>query len=320
MSTRLLLEVLDSSYGDVAVEAAAAAPSGVDVVARGSAGRRTDGVLVQYATITGQVLDQNPSWRVVGRYGVGIDTIDIDACTARGIAVVNVPDYCEEEVATHAAALALSSVRRVVEADRLVRSGGWPAWRTLTPIPALSEATLALIGLGRIGRETIRLLRPFFGRIIAYDPYSDPLDDVESVSLDEALARGDIVSLHCPLTSATIHIIDARALKLMKPSAHLINVSRGGLIDGPALAAALHSGEIAGAAIDVLEREPPDEDDALLGAPRLIVTNHLAWYSERSEPRLRHLLAERCAAVLSGRDAPSIVNRKALAERASTVD
>lgn len=310
------LAVLDTAYGDVEVERLAAQELGVGIVdARGGAADAADadGVLVQFASIGAAEMDAHPRWKVIGRYGVGVDTIDVDAASARGIRVVNVPDYCEEEVATHAAALALSSVRRVPHADRLVRDGGWMRWRELTPMPALSDATLGVVGLGRIGRETIRLLRPFFGRVVGFDPFVTELAGVEVVPLDTVLAESDVLTLHLPLTAATRHLIDAGALARMKSSAHLVNVSRGGLVDTAALARALEAGALGGAAVDVLETEPADPDDPLLRAPRAIVTNHIAWYSERSEPRLRRLLAERCASVVLGAGAPSIVNAAALA-------
>ena len=314
----LTLAVLDTAYGDISVELAAAAEAGVRVFDardddRGA--QDADGVLVQFATIGAEEMDAHPRWRVIGRYGVGFDTIDIDAATARGIRVVNVPDYCEEEVATHAVALALASVRRIAEADKLIRKGGWGYWRDLKPIPALSESTLGVIGLGRIGRETLRLLRPFFGRVVAFDPYAEDVADIERLPLDAVLSASDVVTLHLPLNEGTHHLIDAAALALMKPKAHLVNVSRGGLIDSRALADALSRGALGGAALDVLETEPPAADDPALGAPNLIVTNHLAWYSDSSEPRLRGLLASRCAAVLVGEEAPSIVNGPALAGR-----
>lgn len=307
----LTLAVLDSSYGDIAIESAAAAEHGIAVVDARTSMVRADGVLVQYATIGAAELDANPSWRVIGRYGVGVDSVDLDAAAARGVPVVNVPDYCEEEVATHAAALILGSVRRIREADLLVRSGQWGQWADLRPMSALSTATLALIGVGRIGREVIRLMAPFFGRIVAHDPIADDVDGVELLSFDEAIVAGDVISLHCPLTPSTRHIINADVLGKMKPGAHIVNVSRGGLIDSAALAAALSEDRLAGAALDVLESEPPDGDPVLY-APRTTITNHIAWYSEQSERRLRQMLAGRCASVLAGRGAPTIANRAAL--------
>ncbi|WP_177232205.1 C-terminal binding protein [Agromyces sp. CF514] len=323
-----LLEVLDSSYGSVDVEAGAAASVDVrvrdarDARAAGNGDTNTnptpaDGVLVQYADITAEVMDANPTWKVIGRYGVGVDTIDLAAASARGVAVVNVPDYCEEEVATHAVALMLDANRRITAADALVRRGEWADWAQLRPIAPLSTATLSLIGVGRIGREVIRMMTPFVGRIIAHDPYAGASEGIELVDLDTALAEGDVVSLHLPLTAETHHLIGADAIARMKPTATLVNVSRGGLVDGAVLAAALHDGRLAFAALDVLETEPPTADDPLLAAPNTIITNHLAWYSEASEQRLRARLAERCAAVLRGRDIPSLVNRQGLADAAA---
>lgn len=318
-----LLEVLDSSYGSVEIEAAAAASAQVMVrdarseLGSLNGGRPADGVLVQYANITGDVMDANPTWKVIGRYGVGVDTIDLDAASARGIAVVNVPDYCEEEVATHAVALMLDANRRITAADALVRRGEWADWAQLRPIRPLSTATLSLIGVGRIGREVIRMMRPFVGRIVAHDPFAGDLEDVELVDLETALAEGDIVSLHCPLTADTHHLVGADAIARMKPTATLVNVSRGGLVDGVALAAALQGERLAFAALDVLETEPPVADDPLLSAPNTIITNHLAWYSEASEQRLRARLAARCAAVLRGREIPSLVNRQGLSDAAA---
>ncbi len=305
------LAVFDSSYGDTAVEALAAAPWGVEVVDARVDTSPADGILVQYATVTAADLDEHPEWRVIGRYGVGVDTIDLTAASERGIPVVNVPDYCEEEVATHAAALVLAATRRVTEADTLVRAGRWSEWNTLRPIRAMSGMTLSLIGVGRIGREVIRLLSPFFGRIVAHDPWAAEVVGAELVSLDEALASADVLSLHVPLTAQTRHLVDGTALTKMKPAAYLVNVSRGGLVDSAALATALHEGRLAGAALDVLENEPPIDDPILL-APHVTLTNHLAWYSEGSEVRLRSLLAERCASILAGGEAPTIVNRAAL--------
>ena len=309
------LAVYDTVYGNVDIERDAVEALGLALIDARADHRRAaeaDGVLVQHATIGAAEMDANPRWKVIGRYGVGVDTIDIDAATARGIRVVNVPDYCEEEVATHAAALVLATVRQVPQADRMVRAQGWNDWRELTPIPALSEATLGVVGLGRIGRETLRLLRPFFGRIVGFDPFVTEVDGVEVTSFADVIAAADVLTLHVPLTADTHHLIDADVIRRMKRGAHLVNVSRGGLVDSAALAAALEQGLLGGAAVDVLETEPALPSDPLLHSPRTIVTNHVAWYSDRSEPRLRGLLATRCAGVLTGAQVPSIVNSTAV--------
>lgn len=299
--------VLDTSYGDIEVEREAAKPFGVEVVDLRSEPGQVDGVLVQYANVSSKEIEENPSWKVIGRYGVGVDTIDIPEASSRGIAVVNVPDYCEEEVACHAMALILSALRELQPADQMVRDGKWEKWVELRPMIAPSVLTLALIGTGRIGMEVIRMARPFFGKIIAHDPWVTSIDGVQLVSLDDALTQGDVISLHCPLNADTHHIIDAGAIEKMKKNAILVNVSRGGLIDANVLANALACGKISGAALDVLETEPP-VNDPLLSAPRTILTNHLAWYSEQSEQKLRRELAGRCAQYLTGKQVSSVVN------------
>jgi D-3-phosphoglycerate dehydrogenase len=319
MSGRLV--VLDASYGDIEVELAAAAPYGTSVEDAGGvsgsavvdAAASADGVLVQYGTIGADIIERCPGWRVIGRYGVGVDNIDIDAATSRGIAVINVPDYCVEEVATHTAALVLSGNRRLARSRELIDAGRWGDWRALGPVEPLSTCVLGLVGVGRIGGEVIRLLGPYFGRVIAHDPARTPPAGVEAVGLEELFARSDVVSLHCPLTPETRGLVDAARLGSMKRGAFLVNVSRGGLVDTGALAEALRAGTITGAALDVLPLEPPHADDPLLGAPNLLLTNHAAWYSEAALNVCRRLLTERCCAYLNGESAPTIVNARELA-------
>jgi D-3-phosphoglycerate dehydrogenase / 2-oxoglutarate reductase len=322
MSGRLV--VLDATYGDIGVEVAAAAPYGVTVEDAGGvtgpavveAAGSADGVLVQYGQIGAEIIERCPSWRVIGRYGVGVDNVDLDAATSHGVAVINVPDYCVEEVATHTAALVLAAWRKLARSRELIAAGRWAEWSELRPVQPLSASTLGLVGVGRIGAEVVRLLSPFFGRVIAADPVQATPPGVEPVELDELFALADVVSLHCPLTPETAELVDASRLAAMKPHALLVNVSRGGLVDTAALGQALWAGTIAGAALDVLPTEPPDPADPLLGAPNLLLTNHSAWYSEASLVTLRRLLAQRCGAYLNGERVPSLVNARALAERA----
>ncbi len=319
MNQRLV--VLDASFGDVDIESRSAAPYGVDIEDAGGvsgdavigAAAHADGVLVQYGQITKEIIDECPNWRVIGRYGVGVDNVDLDAASERGIAVVNVPDYCVEEVATHTVALLLAGWRRVALSRELIDSGRWGDWKALRPVQPLSSSTLGLVGIGRIGSEVIRLAGPFFGRVISFDPVQSPPDGVEAVTLDEVFEQADVVSLHCPLTEQTHNLVNAERLEAMKPGSLLVNVSRGGLIDTAALNDALRAGTIAGAALDVLPQEPPDAEDPLLGAPNVLLTNHSAWYSEASLVNLRRLLAERCCAALAGQPVPTIVNARALA-------
>jgi D-3-phosphoglycerate dehydrogenase / 2-oxoglutarate reductase len=310
------LVVLDAGFGDVDLEAAAAAPYGVEVTeaAPGSdfldAGRGADGVLVRYSPLPANLIERS-SWRVIGRYGVGVDNVDLDAATRHGTAVVNVPDYCVEEVASHAAALILGGWRKLDRSRRLIDDGRWEDWTALQPMRPLSECTLGLVGVGRIGAEVVRMCSPFFGRIIAFDPAGSP-PGVEPVQLDELFTSADVVSLHCPLNPATANIVDEARLASMKPDSLLVNVSRGGLVDPVALARALLAGQPGGAALDVLPNEPPEPDDPLLDAPNLMLTNHVAWLSDVSIGRLRSLVAGRCAAFLTGQPVETVVNAEAL--------
>jgi D-3-phosphoglycerate dehydrogenase len=319
MSGRLV--ILDAPYGDVDVETSAAAAYGVTIEdARTTTGpaivdvaASADGVLVQYAQIGAEIIERCPGWRVIGRYGVGYDNVDVEAATRRSIAVVNVPDYCVEEVATHTAALVLAAWRKLAQSHDLIRRGGWDDWHALRPIQPLSACTLGLVGIGRIGTEVVRLLGPFFGRVVAYDPVQPAPAGVEPLELDDLFAEADVVSLHCPLTEQTRNLVDAARLARMKEHALLVNVSRGGLVDTAALAEALAARRPGAAALDVLPQEPPARDDPLLSAPNLLLTNHVAWCSEAALVRLRRLLAERCAAYLVGRPVPTIVNARELA-------
>lgn len=243
---------------------------------------------------------------------MGVDNVDVEAATRRGIAVVNVPDYCVEEVATHTAALVLAGWRKLAQSHDLIQRGRWDDWHALRPIQPLSACTLGLVGIGRIGTEVVRLLGPFFGRVVVYDPLQPPPEGVEPLELDDLFAEADVVSLHCPLTEQTRNLVGAARLARMKEHALLVNVSRGGLVDSAALAAALVAGRPAAAALDVLPQEPPAGDDPLLSAPNLLLTNHVAWCSEAAFVRLRRLLTERCAAYLVGQPVPTIVNAREL--------
>lgn len=310
-----VLSVVEATYTGVEPEESGAAEHGVELRddrASVDPGRDADGVLVQNARIDAAAMDAHPNWRVIGRYGVGVDTVDLDAAGERGIAVFNVPDYCVGEVATHAAALVLASVRRITQGNDLVTSGQWTEWATLRPIPDISDMRLGLIGLGNIGRETARLLSPFFNDVIGFDPSGTAAPGVRLTDLDTVVADSDVISLHCPLTAQTEHLIDEQRLRAMRSGVHLVNVSRGGLIDSAALAQALHDGHVAGAALDVLDVEPPAPDHPLLHSPRTTLTNHIAWLSEASEPRLRRSLAARCAAALAGAPIAAPVNESQL--------
>ena len=243
-------------------------------------------LLVAAAPVTRAVIERAPCLRLVVTASVGFDHIDLAAAHERGIWVANVPDAATQEVASHALAMALAMIRHLPFLDRSVRRGEWTAATTGAP-PRTSDATLAIIGLGRIGRTLASMARPVFGRIVGHDPAVAPAAPPAGVEvltgMDDAFAQADVVSLHLPLTAETRHLVDARRLGLMRPGGYLVNVSRGDLIDSGALLAALQSGLLAGAALDVLPVEPPPPDDPLVGHPRILVTPHAAYFSRHAD-------------------------------------
>jgi len=271
-----------------------------------------DAIVVQYAPVGEDVLEALERCRVVVRYGVGVDTVDTQAAARLGVWVANVPDYGTEEVSDHALALMMNLLRGVGRLDRAVRSGTWDV-REARPLRRVRSLTLGVVGCGRIGSAFARKAAPLGLRVLGYDPAPIPEDlvreyGVQPTGLDELFAEADVVSLHLPLTEETRHLIGPEALRKMKPGAYLINTARGSLVDGEALLRALDGGELAGAALDVLETEPPEAGDALVGHERMIVTPHAAWYSEESFETLKTEAAREVVRVLSGGRPRSPVN------------
>ena len=223
--------------------------------------------------------------RLIVWAGIGYDTIDVAAATDAGILVANVPDFCIDEVADHTIALLLAAVRRLPETLSIWRqTSGWHDMVALPPIHRLRGQRLGLIGVGRIGRAVATRARSFGLNVVGYDPFLShaavPDIDIELLELDELLATSDIVSLHCPLTDDTRHLIDSAGIAAMKPGAVLVNAGRGGLVDLDALAAGVGSGHVRGAALDVLDGEPdPNLQHPLLSMPNVLLTPHVAWYS-----------------------------------------
>jgi D-3-phosphoglycerate dehydrogenase len=227
------------------------------------------------------------SVEVIGRAGVGLDTIDLQAAEAAGLSVVNQPTYGTKEVASHAVSMLLALQRRIVSCDRFVR-GGWSGPLTLAPMKPLDELVVGLVGCGRIGAATAGMLSGLVDRVLVFDPaLSEPPHGAELVDdLKDLLGRSDAVSLHIPLTAETAGMIDAETIALMRPGALLVNVARGGVVDEPALVAALESGQLGGAALDVFAVEPLAPDSALMHAPNTVFSPHCASYSDRSSWRL----------------------------------
>lgn len=270
-----------------------------------------DAVLVCYAPITRRVIDRLHRCRIIARYGIGVDNVDVAAATEKGIVVTNVPDYCVDEVSDHALALLLACARKVPFLDRRVRAGRWEA-RDAVPMSRLRGQTLGLIGFGKIPRRVAEKAQALGLRVLAYDPYVSREEmeahRVTQAPLDQVLAQADFVSVHAPLVPETRGLIGERALRTMKPTAYLINTARGPIVDETALARALRDGWIAGAALDVLESEPPRPDNPLLGLETVILTPHVAFYSEESVRDLQRKAAEEVARVLAGEPPRSPVN------------
>ncbi len=276
----------------------AACRTAADVIAAGSASAAV-GLIVQYAPITGAVLRALPACRVVGRYGVGLDTIDVATAAELGIRVVNVPDYCTDEVADHALGLILALTRGIVPLDRGVQTGTWD-FRLAGRVRRPSSQQVGVIGLGRIGSALASRVQALGYAVVGTDPLRRRESSVPLVELDELLATSDVVSIHAPLDRTTRHLIDARALALMRPTAILVNTSRGGLVDHDALVDALRTGRLAGAGLDVLEREPIPTDDPLIGLPNVVLTPHAAFYSEESLVEMKRKVSARVLAGLAG--------------------
>ncbi|MBT4720029.1 MAG: C-terminal binding protein [Rhodospirillaceae bacterium] len=264
-----------------------------------------EALLVTYGQINAEVIAGLNNCKVIGRFGIGIDNIDIAAATKKGITVTYAPVYCLDEVSDHAMALLLSLARKVTFGANLVSGGRWemPA---VVPIHRLKGRTLGLVGLGNIPQALVPKAQAFGIKVIAADPYCP--DDVfqrmgvEKVDLDEMLARSDYVSVHAPLTPETEKMFNADAFKQMKPNAFLINTARGPLVDIDDLAAALDAGEIAGAALDVLPSEPPGADNPGVGRADVILTPHTGFYSEDALLDLQTTVASDVARVLTGEE------------------
>lgn len=276
-----------------------------------------DGVLNTYAPMPGEVIDALAHCRGIARFGIGVDTIDLERATARGIPVTNVPDYCISDVAAHTLALLLGVQRRVVQLDRRVRAGTWDPFAA-GPIRRLGDLRLGLVGAGRIPRAVATGAAALGMRVLAFDPYVADADWPAGMerrdTLDDLAAECDVLSVHAPLTTETHHLIDAAVLERMPEDAVLLNTARGGLVDTDALVQALRAGTIAGAGLDVLEQEPPAAHAELLELDQVVLTPHVAFYSEASLVELQRKAAEQLLAALAGERPTYLMNPGALDE------
>lgn len=265
----------------------------------------------QYAALTERVLQQlSPELKVVVRYGVGVDNVDLKAASRYGVKVCNVPDYGMYEVADQAVALTLALARKVVYCNQRVKSGVWN-YQEAIPVYRLSTQTVGIIGAGRIGTAYAERMKAFGMKVLAYDPYAEKAGQgknyMEMTTLEELLERADIISVHCPL-DGNRNLIAAEQLKKMKQSAYLINVSRGGIVNEADLYEALKHGEIAGAACDVFTTEPVEKDNKLLTLENFLATPHIAWYSEQAAFDLERKVAEEAVRGALGQPLLNVVN------------
>lgn len=272
-----------------------------------------DGVIAQYAPITRKVIENMKKCKVIARYGVGFDIIDVQAATDNNIIVANVANYCIDEVSNHAMAFLLSLSKNINKLNKYTKKGEWD-YKVAEPIYRLRGMTLGLLGFGKIAREVARKAQAFDLNVIVYDPYiNDKIaseNNVRLVDFDTILKNSDYISLHTPLNKHTNHIINSEALKKVKSNLNIINTSRGGLIDENALIDVLQKGKIAGAGLDVLEETPLKNDNPLIKMDNVIITPHSAFYSEASLLDLQKIAAEEVLRVLKGYYPENFVNRE----------
>ena len=276
-------------------------------------------LLPGYASVTREMIEALPNLRLVSLMSMGFDYVDVEAATEHDVWVTNVPGAATEEVATHALAILLSSVRQLPFYTASANPEDWND-RAATPPPRLSETTLGVVGLGRIGQELIRQAGALFGSVVGYDPMLPDTPEVRArldalgvtrTTLDEVRRTSNVLSLHLPLTDETSHLVDAEFLAAMPRVATLVNVSRGGLIDDDALVAALDSGHLAGAALDVLDQEPPAPGHPLLGRDDIVLTPHIAYFSARTEIEYVRIQAQNAVSLVESGVPDSPVNRLA---------
>ncbi len=271
-----------------------------------------DYVITQFAPVNAEVIGAMQKCRVIVRYGIGVDNVDLAAAAAKKIPVCNVPDYCTNEVADHALAMILEMTRRISQNAMRIRAGSWSLAVDIKDMRALKDMTVGIVAYGRIGREVALRLAPFKCRIVVADPHVEARrikkDGFIPVTLDELFAQSDLVSLHCPSTAETRQMINARSIAKMKRGSLLVNVSRGTLVQTDDMVAALQSGQLAGAAMDVTDPEPLPAGHPLTKLDNVLVNPHCASGSPSSGPKLRTDVAETVAIMVRGGKPPNVVN------------
>ena len=320
MNNKKKVVVTDNLFENLSIEKAILEPLGLEIVDGQCRTPETlipvvanaDFVMTQFSPVNAQVIAAMTRCRVIVRYGIGVDNVDIKAAAAKNIPVCNVPDYCIDEVADHTLALILAATRQVFPTIVTVKSGRWK-----TPVPfaamhALKNMTVGLVGLGKIGREVASRLKAFKCPLVGFDPAMAP-DRISAagcrpVELERLYAESDIISLHCPSTEKTRYMINAKSLSAMRPGVIIVNTSRGTLIKTPDLVEALRAGKVSAAALDVTDPEPINTDSPLLGMDNVIITSHIASVSPDAVKNLREQVAGIVAMAVRGAKLPNIVN------------
>lgn len=318
-SQKMRVTITDLDHDSWAIEQGVAEAEGVEFqIVHGdkNAGldprvKGSNGLLVQYADITAEVLDYLlPELKVIGRYGVGVDTIDLDAAEERGVVVVNVPDYGTQSVADHAITLSLAVVRNLITLNAEARKSSMDVG-VAAPIHQFVDQTFGVLGFGAIGHACAEKARGLGFKTQICDVLipegTTEIDGFPVVSLDELLATSDIVSVHVPLNTSTKHLFDDATFDKMKDGSIIVNTARGGIVDTDALVRAVESGKLRGAGLDVMEVEPIPADSPVLKLDRVIVTPHAAFYSEESYYQLKRRTMQNVIDVLKGRECKNIV-------------
>ena len=321
MSSKPTIVVTDYKFPDLALEQAAAEHAGCVLIGHHceseeelkAAVTDADAVITQFARLSAPVVAAMTRARAIVRYGIGVDNVDLDAARQHGIPVSNIPDYCIDEVADHTLSFILAVTRQVVTHTADLRAGHWRLAVPVSGMKVLRDQTVGLVGFGRIGREVAARLLAFKCRVLVYDPMV-PMAEIQrlgalSVPLTQLLAESDIVSLHCPSTPATRHIIGPAALAAMKPGALLVNVARGDLVDTNALLDALQSGHLGAAALDVFDPEPLPLAHALRTLPNVVIAPHIASVSVTAVQALRQGAIARAVAAVRGQLPDNVVNQ-----------
>lgn len=289
-------QIFHDAFGEIEIVESKTLDTGVFIKEAEGA----DGVLVQFVPINREVIEALTNCRGYVRYGIGYDNIDVEYAASKGKMVANVQIYCLDEVSNHAMALLLALNRKILQCHQYVVEKKYDLEKIM-PVNRLIDCTLGIVGIGNIGRQFADKMRPLVKRIIFYDPYVDTYPGCEKVDdIKELFAESDYISLHPLLNSSTKHLANRELLESMKPTAYLINTSRGPVVDEEALIEVLRQGKIGGAALDVFESEPLSHDSPLLNLPNVILTHHAAWYSEGSIRELQRKGAEQLVQILKG--------------------